>query len=57
LKDPEFKAAHEGIADEFELASAFIEARVVAGLTQEELADRMNVKQSLVAGIESGDQN
>lgn len=57
LKDPEFKAAYEGMADEFELASVVIEARAVAGLTQEELADRMNVKQSLVARIESGDQN
>ncbi len=57
LKDPEFKATYEGMADEFELASAVIEARAIAGLTQEELADRMDAKQSLVARIESGDQN
>jgi len=57
LKDPEFKAAYEGMADEFELASAVIEARALASLTQEELADRMDVNQSLVARIESGDQN
>ncbi len=30
LKDPEFKAVYEGLADEFELASAVIEARSVA---------------------------
>lgn len=57
LKDTEFKAAYESIVDEFELASAVIEARAVAGLPQEELADRMGTKQSLVARIESGDQN
>ena len=45
------------MADEFELASAVIEARAVAGLTQEELADRMDAKQSLVARIESGEQS
>jgi ribosome-binding protein aMBF1 (putative translation factor) len=57
LKDREFKASYEGMADELALASAVIAARAVAGLTQEELADRMNAKQSLVARIESGDQN
>ena len=57
LKYPEFKAAYESMADEFELASAVIEARAVAGLTKEELADRMDAKQSLVARIESGGHN
>ena len=57
LKDPEFKTAYESMADEFALASAVIEARAFAGLTQEELADRMDAKQTQVARIESGDQN
>ena len=57
LKDPEFKSAYESMADKFVLASAVIEARAVAGLTQGELADRMDAKQSLVARIESGGQN
>lgn len=57
LKDPELKAVYEGMANEFELASAVIAARAIAGLTQKELADRMDAKQSLVARIESGDQN
>jgi len=57
LKAPEFKAVYDSMADEFALASAVIEARAIAGLTQEELADRMDAKQSLVARIESGDQN
>ncbi len=45
------------MADEFSLASAVIEARAIGGLTQEELADRMDAKQSLVVRIESGDHN
>lgn len=57
LKDPEFKAAYESTADEFLLASAVIEARAFAGLTQEELADQMGAKQLLVARIESGGHN
>jgi len=57
LKDPEFKAVYDSMADEFELASAVIEARSGAGLTQKELAARMDAKQSLVARIESGGHN
>jgi hypothetical protein len=33
LKDPEFKASYDGMADEFELASVVIEARSVAEAT------------------------
>ena len=45
------------MADEFGLAFAVIHARSSAGLTQKELADRMDAKQSLVARLESGGQN
>ena len=45
------------MADEFGLASAVIHARSSAGLTQKELAERMDAKQSLVARLESGGQN
>jgi len=57
FKNENVKAAYESMADEFELASAVIGARSVAGLTQEELADKMDAKLSLVTRIESGDQN
>jgi len=56
-KNPKFVEAYDSMADEFTLASAVIEARANAGLTQEELAERMDAKQSLVARIESGGQN
>lgn len=56
-EDPEYLAACEKMAEEFELASAIITARDNAGLTQEELAERMCTKQSLIARLESGSQN
>ncbi len=39
---------------EFSLASALLKARTDAGLTQEELAGRMNTTQSVIARMESG---
>jgi len=57
LKDPKYKADFEAITEEFELASAIIEARKQAGLTQKELATRLEAKQSLIARLESGTDN
>jgi ribosome-binding protein aMBF1 (putative translation factor) len=54
MDDPEYRAEYERLAPEFELAQALIEARTRAGLTQEELADRMKTTQSAIARIESG---
>jgi len=57
FENKDVKAAYGNMADEFALASAVIEVRALAGLTQKELADRMDAKQSLVVRVESGDQN
>ncbi|GBF79680.1 helix-turn-helix domain-containing protein [Aphanothece sacrum] len=57
LEDPEYKTAYEGMALEFEIASAIISARTQAGLTQAELAQRMSAKQSQIARWEGGEQN
>jgi ribosome-binding protein aMBF1 (putative translation factor) len=54
MKSPEYRTAHQALAPEFELASAVIRARVRAGLTQEQLAQRMNTSQSVIARLESG---
>ena len=54
LKNPEYKKAHEALAPEFALARAVIEARVTAGLTQKQLAERMETTQSVIARLESG---
>ncbi len=54
LKDEEYRAAYEGLEEEFTLVRAVIEARMQAGLTQAELAERMKTSQSAVARLESG---
>jgi ribosome-binding protein aMBF1 (putative translation factor) len=54
LTDPETKAAYDALAPEFELAAELIRARVRAGLSQEQLAERMNTSQSTIARLESG---
>ena len=53
-KDPEYQSAYDEIGPEFDLARVVIEARVNAGLTQKQLAERMNTTQSVIARIESG---
>jgi hypothetical protein len=57
MKDPDYQSAYNDMADEFSLASAIIAARCDAGLTQEELAEKMSAKQSMVARLEKGGQN
>ena len=49
LKDPAYRKEYEALKSEFSLAAAPIRARAEAGLTQEQLADRMGTKQEVVA--------
>lgn len=54
MKDPAYKSEFDALEEEFRLADAIIEARVRAGLTQDELALRMETTQSAIARLESG---
>jgi ribosome-binding protein aMBF1 (putative translation factor) len=54
LKRPGYKNAYDALAEEFALASAMIEARAKAGLTQQQLAERMHTTQTVIARLESG---
>lgn len=54
MQDAEFKQAYEALEEEFSIASALIEARRNAGLSQEQVAKIMGTTQSVVARIESG---
>ena len=54
LRDPAYRSTHAELAPEFRLARALIEARANAGLTQAEMAERMQTTQSVVARLESG---
>ncbi len=53
-KDPEYRSAYEELRPEFEVARLLIEARTQAGLTQAQLAKRIQTTQSAVARFESG---
>ena len=54
MKEPSYRKAYEGLEEEFALASAVIDVRSRAGLTQQELAAKMGTTQPVVARLESG---
>lgn len=54
MKEPTYRKAYEALEEEFVLASAVLDARNRAGLTQEELAKKMGTTQPVVARLESG---
>jgi len=54
MKNPKYRKAFEELKPEFELAQALIKARAEAGLTQQEVADRMKTSQAAIARMESG---
>jgi transcriptional regulator with XRE-family HTH domain len=54
MKDSSYRKEYEALEEEFALASAMIEARARAGLTQEQLAVKMKTTQSTIARLESG---
>lgn len=53
-KDAEYRDAYDALEEEFALAAAIAEARGRAGLTQEEVAQRMQTTQSNIARLEAG---
>ncbi len=54
LKEREYERAYDVLEKEFALASAVIDVRNRAGLTQEGLARKMGTTQPAVARLESG---
>ena len=54
MKEPKYRKAYEALEEEFALASAVIDARNRAGLTQQALARKMGTTQPVVARLESG---
>jgi ribosome-binding protein aMBF1 (putative translation factor) len=53
-KRPGYAQAYGALEEEFSLIAALIEARTNSGLTQEELARRMNTTQAVIARLEAG---
>jgi transcriptional regulator with XRE-family HTH domain len=54
MHDPAYRNEYTALEQEFALAAALIRARAEAGLTQQQLADRMGTKQEVVARWEGG---
>jgi len=54
MKDPEFVREYDELAQEFSLFDALLQARKEAGLTQAEVAERMQTTPSVVARLEAG---
>ena len=57
LSNPEVKAEFDLLEEEFSLFDELLKARMNAGLTQAEVADRMGTKTPAVARLESGGGN
>lgn len=57
MRDPEFKKAWDDLDPEFELLESLIKAREKAGITQEELAQRIGTKQTAISRWEQGGFN
>lgn len=54
LDNPEVKAEYDALKEEFELLEQLVSARKKAGLTQEDVAERMGTKAPAVARLETG---
>jgi ribosome-binding protein aMBF1 (putative translation factor) len=54
LKNPEVRKDYDALEEEFALMAEVAKARARAGLSQAELARRMNTTQSTIARLESG---
>ena len=57
LKDLAFKAEYDRLQPEFAVINAIIEARRKKDVTQEELAEKIGTKQSVISRLESGRAN
>jgi transcriptional regulator with XRE-family HTH domain len=54
MEQPDYAKAYDDLETEFALAREMIEARTRAGLTQDELASRMETSRTVIARLESG---
>jgi len=54
FKDPAYKKYLDEHRDSFEIAASVMEARILKGLSQEELAKKVGTKQPSIARLESG---
>lgn len=53
LTNPEVKAAYDALSPAFEMKRQMIALRQMAGLTQEQMADKLGTKRSNISRLES----
>ena len=53
-QDPKYQKTYDALEEEFQFYEEVIKARIRAGLTQEEVAQRMNTTKSAVSRLERG---
>ena len=54
MKDSKYRREYRALEEEFSLVAALIKARTRAGLTQEQVAQRMKTTQAVIARLEGG---
>lgn len=57
LLNPDVKAEYEQLESEFSLVDKLLSMRVSAGLTQEQVAKRMQTQKSNISRLERGNSN
>ncbi len=57
LSNPEVKEKFDSLKEEFSLFDELLKARMTAGLTQAEVAERMGTKTPAIARLEAGGGN
>jgi DNA-binding XRE family transcriptional regulator len=53
MKEPKFKKAYDALEDEFQILKEMLRARKRAGLTQQDVAEKMGTKAPAIARLES----
>lgn len=57
MKDDEFRKEYEAIQPEMDITRALLDARIRAGLTQMELAEKTGISQADISRLENGTRN
>ena len=55
--DPELRAEYDALAPQYKIIDAVVSERIKQNLTQAELAERAETKQSSISRLESGNYN
>lgn len=57
MQDPDFKKEYEALQPEMNITRAILDARIRAGMTQIELAEKSGISQADICRLEKGTRN